>query len=217
MLFDDKITIVSSAGTALAGNVFDSKVEYPEYLIEDEDGNRIAFYSMEELSVTNTTSIPAEPIEQGSWASYNRVIEPLEVTATLVLEGEDSTIQDALDALDELCEGDKKVKFIIPVATYENLMMQTYDYRKDSHTGHNVLRVNVKLVEIREVASQQTTTSVNEPPPPPEVSEGASADGSCVSTETYGETPTYTPTQQEETQANKSNESLLHQGLGTIW
>lgn len=189
--------------------------EYPPYVLQDEDNNEIAFYSMEEMSVTNTTSIPSEPIEEGSWASYNRVVEPLEATAILVMEGAEADIQTALDALNELARNEKKLTFITPFASYENMMLVSFDYRRDGNSGFNVLRVNINLKEIREVGSQKTTTAVTEPPP---VTEQASpSDGSYVSDQTYGETPTQAPSsaEQDTADAGGTRRSVLAEMFGS--
>lgn len=202
-------------GTNEAGAENTSKeVEYPTYTLQDKDGNDITFYTMEELAVTNTTSIPSEPIEQGSWASYNRVVEPLEATAILIMEGTEADIQTALDALNELARNEKKLTFTTPFASYENMMLVSFDYRRDGNSGQNVLRVNISLREVREVGSQKTTTSVSEPPA---VTEQASADGSCVSNQTYGESPTTSPSsaEQDTAEAGGRRRSVLAEMFGS--
>lgn len=216
MDIENTIPIVDES-EAVSTNTADNstKAEYPPYILQDEDNNEIAFYSMEEMSVTNNTSIPSEPIEQGSWASYNRVIEPLEATAILVLEGEEADIQTALDALNELARNEKKLTFITPFASYENMMLVSFDYRRDGNAGFNVLRVNINLKEIREVGSQKTTTAVSEPPPVTE--EASPDDGSYVSEEAYGETPTQAPStaEQDTAEASGKRKSALAEMFGS--
>lgn len=220
MFMDTTPTITDNFGGENA-QVQENEPKYPNYIIEDEDGNQIGFYTMEELAVNNNTTVASEPIEKGSWASYNRVIEPIEITSKLVYEGEEADIQDSLDKLNELCnregkaEEEKKVKFITPFSSYENLTLESFDYRRDSNSGHNVLRVDIRLKEIREVESAKTTSSVEEPPQPAPVSQSASADASCVSSQTYGETPTYTPSASESSSAESGGkrQSALYQIL----
>ena len=172
--------------------------EPAQYIIRDEK-NSVAFRMMLEMSLDSGSIIPTNPIEEGSFKSYNRIIEPKAATAMLVLSGDDAEIQDALASLEELKKGETKIEFITPFDTYENLMLESYDYRRDGHSGQNILQVEIRLKEIREVGTQQTTTAVDEPPP---VTEAAAADGSCVSTEAYGEQQTYSPSTQETAAAN---------------
>jgi hypothetical protein len=173
------------------GNTAQEKTPPPQYILKDEDGNEVAFYSMLEMGMTSGSQIPTEPIEKGSFADYNRVIDPQEGNCRLALEGTESEIQQALQGLEELKTGLVKIEFITPFETYENLMLVSYDYRRDEHSGFNLLQVDLRLKEVREVESARTTTSVSEPPP---VTQEASADASCVSTEDGGQYQTYSPT-----------------------
>ena len=172
---------------------------------------------MLEMSLASGSQIPTEPIEKGSFANYNRIIEPFEASCRLALEGKDSDIQTALQGLEELKKGLKKIEFIMPFETYENLMLVSYDYRRDEHSGFNLLQVDLKLKEVREVESARTTTSVSEPPP---VTEEASADASCVSSEDGGQYQTYSPTASEtQTAENPPKEETtlaydIKKGLG---
>jgi hypothetical protein len=200
------------------GNAAQEKTPPPQYIIKDEDGNEVAFHSMLEIAMGASSQIPTEPIEKGSFADYNRVIAPNEGSCRLALEGTDSDIQTALQALDELERGLKKVELITPFETYENLMLTSYDYRRDGHSGFNVLQVDLKLKEVREVESAKTTASVSEPPPPPPVTEEASADASCVSSEDGGQYQTYSPSNEEtataESEAGGTRRSILKDILG---
>lgn len=184
----------------------ENKNDFLQYILIDENNVAVDFYTMLEISVNNSSSIPTEPIEQGSFSSYNRIIEPTEITAMLALMGDDAEIQDALYGLEKLKKSETKLEFITPYDTYENLMLQSYDYRRDGHSGQNVLQVEVRLKEVREVGIQRTTTAVEEPPP---ISEEEAADGSVVSDEEYGEQQTYSPTAQEEAASEKEQGSSI--------
>lgn len=194
----------------------DEKSEPPQYILKDEDGNEVAFYTMLEMGLSSNSQLPSEPIEKGSFANYNRIIDPYEGTCRLALQGTESEIQTALDGLEELKKGLKKIEFIMPFATYENLMLESYDYRRDSHSGFNVLQVDLRLKEIREVESAKTTTSVEEPP---EVTQQASADASCVSTADGGQYQTYNPTsaETEASEGQGKGSSILYDAFGRVF
>ena len=98
---------------------------------------------MLEMGINSGSKLPSEPIEQGSFATYNRVIEPLGGTCRLALQGTDAEIQSTLNALEELKTGTKKIEFITPFDSYENLMLESYDYRRDGNSGYNVLFVDL--------------------------------------------------------------------------
>lgn len=199
-----------------AGNTAEEKSQPPQYILKDEDGNQVAFYAMMEMGMTSSSQLPSEPIEKGSFANYNRIIDPYEGTCRLALEGTESEIQQALDGLEELRKGLKKIEFIMPFANYENLMLESYDYRRDSHSGFNLLQVDVRLKEIREVESAKTTTSVEEPP---EITQEASADASCVSSEDGGQYQTYSPTstETEASEGQGKGSSVLYDVFGEVF
>jgi hypothetical protein len=189
--------------------------EYLEYILKDEDGNEVTFYSMLEMSFTGNSSVVSEPIEKGSFATYNKVIDPLEATARLALTGEPSEIQNALDGLEELKKGEKKLEFITPFETYENFMLESYDYRRDGNSGQDVLQVDIRLKEVREIETGKTTQAVSEPPP---VSAEESKNPSCASTADYVEKQAYSSSPAETTAAAETNggkkSSILHDIMG---
>ncbi len=179
----------------------------------------IAFQAMLEMSANENSNLPEEPIEQGSFANYNRTIESKVLTCRLGLQGEPSEIQSTLDKLTELKEGTDKITFILPMASYENLMLESFDYRRDDHTGHNVLIVDLRLKEIREIEDQKTTSSVTEPEPPP-VSAADAADGSCASEVDCGEVQSYSPSSSESWEAENSSDeggtTLMYDVFGKV-
>ena len=189
----------------------------PQYIVKSILGD-VAFHSMLELGVEEGSNLPEEPIEKGSFADYNRTINPTTINCRLASQGSPSTLQSMIERLQELKTGTEKLTFITPMMAYENFMLESFDYRKDEHTGHNVLVVDVRLKEIREIEGQKTTSSVTEPEPPP-VTADASADGSCVSAEDCGEVQAGSPSSGENSDAESSSDgrsSVLHDIFGKL-
>ena len=221
------------------GSLLDATASKPQYIlkIQSEGGgeggegsegaslmgesNSVAFQSMLEMSASESSSLPEEPIEQGSFASYNLTIEPITMTCRLALQGKPAEIQDVITRLQELKKGTEKLTFILPMASYENMMLESFDYRRDNHSGHNVLMVDVRLKEIREIEDQKTTSSVTEPEPPP-VTEESAADGSCCSEVDCGEVQGQSPSGYETASASDEaagdgrRSSVLHDIFGKI-
>ena len=192
----------------------------PESGVESVDattngGSSIAFKTMLEMGIEENSKIPSEPIEKGSFASYNRVLEPIHANCRLALEGDPSEIQSTLQALSDMKEGNQRVTFTTPFDSYENLMLESFDYRRDGNSGFNVLVVDLNLTEIREIESQKTTSSVEEPEP--EVTADEAADGSCVSAEDCGEVQTYSPSASESASAESSSSGQKSSTLYDIW
>ena len=136
----------------------------------------IDFNSMQEFSAEKSSRLPDEPIEKGSFATYNRIIEPRAITCRLSIEGSASKLQSAIDRLTDLCENDEKITLTTPEQSYPNMMRESFDYRRDAMNGRGVLYVDLRFKEIREVASQQTTTSVEEPIEPEDAEDGSVCD-----------------------------------------
>lgn len=136
----------------------------------------VDFSSMQEFSAEKSSRLPDEPIEKGSFATYNRIIEPRSITCQLSIEGSASKLQNAIDRLTTLCENDEKITLTTPEQSYPNMMLESFDYRREAMTGRGVLYVDLRFKEIREVASQQTTTSVEEPIEPEDAEDGSVCD-----------------------------------------
>lgn len=122
----------------------------------------VDFSSMQEFSAEKSSRLPDEPIEKGSFGTYNRIIEPRTITCRLAVEGSAAKLQSAIDRLTTLCENDEKITLTTPEQNYPNMMLESFDYRRDVMSGRGILYVDLRFKEIREVKSAQTTTSVEE-------------------------------------------------------
>ena len=129
------------------------------------DSAEVAFSAMLEFSAEKSSRLPDEPIEKGSFATYNRVIEPRSITCRLGVSGTAQQLQSEIDRLTTLSENDEKITLVTPEQSYKNMMLESFDYRRDAQNGRGVLYVDLRFKEIREVASQQTTTAVEEAEP----------------------------------------------------
>lgn len=211
--WQDKVGSINGGNIFSASGLMSLFASKPQYIVKAE-GGQLEFQSMMEMSTEESTSLPSEPIEQGSFATYNRVIEPVSIKCRLAVQGYPSTIQSMLNRLTELKNSTEKITFITPSASYENLMLEAFDYRKDDHSGHNVLQVDLRLKEVREVPTTMTTSSVNEPEPPP-VAASSTANGSCASSVDCGEVQTYTPSSAESSTASSDNRTTARK-IGDI-
>ena len=169
----------------------------------------VDFNSMQEFSAEKSSRLPDEPIEKGSFATYNRVIEPRAITCRLSVEGTATKLQSAIDRLTALCENDEKITLTTPEQSYKNMMLESFDYRRDASNGRGVLFVDLRFKEIREVASAQTTTAVEESEEPIEAEDAG--DGSVCDDIDDGEVQGTAASEAEEEAANggKGNTALF--------
>lgn len=187
-----------------------------QYIIKTEDGSRISFTSMLEFSCEESSKIAGEPIEQGSFAMYNRVVEPISIKIRLGTQGEPAVLQKIIADLRLLKTNNTKVSIIIPAESYEGYMLESFDWRTDDHNGFDALMVDCSFLEIREVTDQKTVSAVTEPPA---ITEESSEDGSYVTTEDVGEVQGYEPTASEKAEAENdsgSKQSTLFGIMGRI-
>jgi hypothetical protein len=209
---------IASLDSFSASGLMSLFASQPQYVVKAESGD-VAFHSMLEIGADESSNLPEEPIEAGSFAQYNRVVSPVTLTVRLASQGTPSTLQAMIERLQELKTGTEKITLITPMMSYENYMLESFDYRKDEHTGHNVLVVDIRLKEIREIEGQKTTSSVTEPEPPP-VTADASADGSCVSAEDCGEVQASYPSSSESSSADSESSgrrtSILYDTIGKL-
>ena len=83
-------------------------------LLGEGDEEVLSFNSLLELNVESNGSVPAQAIEQGGFAAYNKTQEPLNVTASVAIEGTPADLQAALGTLNQLKEDTKLFSLITP-------------------------------------------------------------------------------------------------------
>lgn len=170
------------------------------YIVRSEQ-DEVDFSSMLEFSAETSTQLPSEPIEQGSFATYNRVIEPVIIRAKLATMGQSDLLQSKLDELKEMASGNKKITVVTPEQKYPNMMLESFDYRRDNNSGVGLLTVELRLKEVREVATAKTTTAIEE---------ADTEDASCVDDEDIGEQQGQAASGAEEEAASGRKTSILH-------
>ena len=176
------------------------------------DTARVDFSSMIEFTQEKSSRLPDEPIEKGSFATYNRIIEPRSITCRLAVKGKAADLQNAIDRLTTLCENDEKITLSTQEQSYTNMMLESFDYRRDAQNGRGVLYVDLRLKEIREVASQQTTTAVEEAEEPIDAEDAE--DGSVCDDVDDGEVQGGAASEAEKEAAGGKRTSILKDILG---
>lgn len=128
-------------------------------LIDSETGlSAFDFDALIQFEVRAEGYVVSAPIEQGSFASYNKVDSPNYIEVQLAKQGTDDVLQAALKTLDNLQTTASKVNLITPVAEYENYTLESYDFSMTQREGLGVLYVRLHLIEIREVSAQYSDT-----------------------------------------------------------
>jgi hypothetical protein len=127
-------------------------------LYDEDGGEALTFDSMLSLDDSNEGQALSEPIELGAFVSYNKVDSPRSLRVELAIQGDADRQNAALADLDELREKTVKVALSTPAAYYDSLTLESFNYRRRSDAGAELLVVELSLVEVREVETQVSTT-----------------------------------------------------------
>lgn len=148
-----------SAGAILVSDLV-SRYFLQKWGIYDADGNLVlepdSFVGMEYM---NSWQISDYPVEQGSFASYNKVSTPFSSTVSMSKGGSESDRTAFLNAVDAMAGSLEPYSIITPEKTYINATVERYDYERRTHRGAGMIFVHLRLKEIRESAQIQYTNT----------------------------------------------------------
>lgn len=202
---------------SLISSIISPEYRVQQWMIADERGNSILpIKSILSLSVTSGGSVVADAIEEGSFTSYNKTTEPLELNMEIGFEGEDWELNHALTSLTELKDSVATFSIITPYHEYENMTLENYDYEMKTENGLGALIANCTFKEIREVKpaySQVDASTIqqnqDENSGAQSISSDDCSDASDSSVEDGGQVSSSVPTGSEGTAAEEDNRSIL--------
>lgn len=145
----------------VAASTFDSWLNKASnrWAIVSEDGQQvIVFTSFISFELRSDGRVVSAPVEEGSFASYNKLGSPLEINVTLGFAGTDTELQDALDTLATLQAGTQLIGLVTPNAEYQSLNLEGYNYTRKRENGLGALFVELMLTEVRQVRTQYTNS-----------------------------------------------------------
>jgi hypothetical protein len=93
------------------------------------------------------------PVEQGSFASYNKVLTPFAVKLSFTQGGNDDDRQSFLNRVDLAFKSTDLYRVATPELAYRDANVTHYDYRRTARDGATLLTVDVWLEEVRQTAS----------------------------------------------------------------
>ena len=111
--------------------------------------------NVKSVKFQNATKISNAPVEKGSFASYNKVIEPYTVNVVVTKSSGGATERGAfLALLDGFANSTDLFMVITPEAIYPNCNIVGYDYLREASNGARMIK------EVRLVTAQYTKTKV---------------------------------------------------------
>ena len=139
--------------------IIDLRTEPRTWTLLTENGtDALTFDAMLSVDISAENRVVHEPVENGSFASYNKAASPTQLRVSLARSGTDYDQQAALDTLDRLCGGTDLVTLVTPAQEYAGYNLESYSYNRTDRGGAQLLVVELSLIEIRQVETQAITT-----------------------------------------------------------
>ena len=119
--------------------------------IYEKDLSSIAleFDGFVEFGIDNASQIAGYRIEEGQFASYNKVDSPYEIALTGVKTGSINEIDAFLRKLDLISNDIKLYSIVTKGQIYNNANMLRYSYRRSPEAGFNLIYVTMIFVQIQ--------------------------------------------------------------------
>ena len=175
------------------------------YMIADEGGSPIiGFKSLLKAEYKSNGTVVSEPIEQNSYATYNKTTEPREFYFEVALQAPNNDFSAAISKLEELKKGTEVFHFVTPFSEFENLTLEGYSITLETYTS--MLVVELQCKEIIEVQQGYTKVEVNDATP---INAGNASNSDNADTVNTGMTGTRSPSSEESSQGDESIASRM--------
>jgi len=147
----------SSGGNSLLTTVLESALVGPGPIL-----------STNSFEFKRETRVSDFPVEDGGFASYNKVVLPGEPTVRYCFSGGVNDRGTFLAALDNACQSTNLYSVKTPEVTYYNYNITDYSIIRRADSGANMLIVELHLREIRQVSVSYSTVQslINQPQNP---------------------------------------------------
>jgi hypothetical protein len=158
--------IVSLAvSEAISGLLWQASKVPPLWGVFDANGNQVLFPdSVLEFTNRQEYEVSDFPVQQGSFASYNKVIRPFEVQLRFSVAGSVSDRAAFLTDLAALAASIDLFSVVTPERVYQNVNLDRYEViRRGAKGAYFLTEVDAYFIQIIEVQPQYTTTAVQLP------------------------------------------------------
>lgn len=146
-----------------------------------------AIQSTESFTYDKRSVISNFPVQQGNFATYNKVKLPATPAVILNLTGTTSDRTQFLNTIDSAIQSNELLTIITPEIRYINYSVQSYNYSRTASKGANLLSVTLFLMEVIEISlSVASNTTIQNPSNPSDtaLSNGGKVQASSADTQT---------------------------------
>lgn len=170
------------------------------WAITDEWGHPIlSFKSLLKAEYKSAGTVVFEPIEENSYATYNKTTEPKEFYFEIALQFPNQDFGVILGKLENLKNGTDLFIFMTPFNSYSDLTLEGYSTSFEASTS--MLIVGLQCKEIKQVMQGYSNVTVNDATP---INGNDAKNPDNTSTSDTGITGTRKPTGEEESRTEES-------------
>ncbi len=102
---------------------------------------------------SNGAKVSNYPIEQGAFASYNKVNSPYDAKITMTCGGSEERRSAFIFALDYAADSLDRFSILTPEKSYFNANIERFDYRRTATNGAGIIVAELYLIEVPETAT----------------------------------------------------------------
>lgn len=132
-------------------------------LINDEGTVAVLFDALLSLDVKNESKLLTSPVEEGGFASYNKVASPLDIIVEVAASASEDGHAALLASLDNLASGTELVSLVTPDKEYRFLNIESYSVKRTATEGATLLVAELHLLEVRQVKVQVSKAAIRSP------------------------------------------------------
>lgn len=155
-----RILDIATQALRLAGTLY--RAVSGHWDLFDADGNRLLeFDTFFSLDAMNDAQVTQAPVENGSFAAYNKQISPARATVVLGYTGSSAVRASILKTCQSLMAGTDLVSIVTPDRTLVDMSLVAMDYTYRAENGVDRLVVALTFEEVRQVAAEYTTANVS--------------------------------------------------------
>lgn len=110
--------------------------------------------SVQQVSLKEESDVPDYRLQTGSFASYNKVPNPKEITVTITKGGSDTERQAFVTWLQTNVKQATTFDILTPDAVFQKVTLQDYTYDRTADNGMELIIAECQFLEIREAPEQ---------------------------------------------------------------
>lgn len=114
------------------------------------------------VKIGNNAKVSGFPVEEGAFASYNKVGTPMQPKIVVAVGGQ-TRIAKFLDAVATELDSINLYNIVTPEASYYNLTLEKYDYSRTQKAGKNLIHAELTFMEVIQVSTAYSSVSIVRP------------------------------------------------------